>query len=112
RWHCEVLVREVAADVRAGTPPEVVAARFHRGLAGAVVTAAATTAREAGVGTVALSGGVFANALLTTLVVAGLADSGLRVLRHRLVPANDGGLALGQVAVAGARAAAEVGPGT
>jgi hydrogenase maturation protein HypF len=102
-WHCEVLVRAVVADVHAGVPPPVIAARFHHGLARAVSDGAAGLAREAGVDTVALSGGVFANALLSTLVARRLREHGLRVLRQRRVPANDGGLALGQIAVAAAR---------
>jgi hydrogenase maturation protein HypF len=55
------------------------------------------------VDTVALSGGCFQNAVLFELVVAGLEAQDLRVLTHRIVPANDGGLALGQAAVAAAR---------
>jgi hydrogenase maturation protein HypF len=49
---------------------------------------------------VALSGGVFLNALLTSEVSARLGRDGFRVYRHRLVPPNDGGLSLGQLAVA------------
>jgi hydrogenase maturation protein HypF len=52
-----------------------------------------------GVSTVALSGGVFTNALLLSLTSRGLREAGFEVLRHRRVPANDGGLALGQVMV-------------
>jgi hydrogenase maturation protein HypF len=52
---------------------------------------------------VALSGGVFQNRILFDLVRDGLCDAGLRVLTHRQVPANDGGLALGQAAIAAAR---------
>jgi hydrogenase maturation protein HypF len=97
---CGVLVRAVAADVRAGVPADVVALRFHRGLATGAVEAARTAAVAAGLRTVALSGGVFCNATLLSLVTAGLRAAGLEVLRHRRVPPNDGGLALGQVAVA------------
>jgi hydrogenase maturation protein HypF len=106
RWHCEVLIRAVVTDVRAGVPPDVVAARFHHGLARAAADGAAEVAAGAGVDTVALSGGVFANALLSTLVARRLRERGLRVLRPRQVPANDGGLALGQIAVSAARHAA------
>ena len=53
--------------------------------------------RQAGAGdTVGLTGGVFQNALLTERAAAGLAAAGFRVVLHRLVPPNDGGLALGQ----------------
>ena len=50
---------------------------------------------------VALSGGVFQNALLTTLVRERLERAGFTVLTHSLVPPNDGGIALGQAVVAG-----------
>ncbi len=102
-WDCAALVRAAADDVRSGAPAAVVGARFHRGLAGAVVDLARRVRDEDGVAVVALSGGVFGNALLTALVLDGLREAGLTVLRHRTVPANDGGLALGQVAVAAAR---------
>lgn len=53
-----------------------------------------------GLSAVVLSGGVFLNALLTREVGARLGGDGFRVYRHRLVPPNDGGLSLGQLAVA------------
>ena len=58
---------------------------------------------RSGLGTVALSGGVFQNLLLLGQVVDGLEESGFRVLTHARVPPNDGGISLGQAAVAGAR---------
>ena len=59
--------------------------------------------KQTGIDRVALSGGVFQNVLLLRLARAALAARHLQVLTHRLVPPNDGGLALGQVAVAGWR---------
>ena len=59
--------------------------------------------RATGVADVVFSGGVFMNALLSREAGERLAGEGLRVYRHRLVPPNDGGLSLGQVAVAAAR---------
>jgi hydrogenase maturation protein HypF len=55
-----------------------------------------------GLGDVVLSGGVFLNALLTHEATARLTRDGFRVYRHRLVPPNDGGLSLGQLAIAAA----------
>jgi hydrogenase maturation protein HypF len=107
-WDCGELVRAVAQDVRAGVPAEVVAARFHRGLADAVVEVALTARRRTGLDVVALSGGVFCNAVLLALTTAGLAEAGFAALRHRRVPPNDGGLGLGQIVVGARRRA----PGT
>jgi hydrogenase maturation protein HypF len=100
------LVRAVVADMRGGVAPPRVAARFHNGLADAAVSACARVRDSTGLGVVALSGGVFQNVLLTERVVAGLRGGGFRVLTHSRVPPNDGGISLGQVAVAGARDAA------
>jgi hydrogenase maturation protein HypF len=99
QWDCGALVRAVADDVMSGVPAEVVAVRFHRGVAAAVVRVALHARGARGVSTVALSGGVFTNALLLSLTSRGLREAGFEVLRHRRVPANDGGLALGQVVV-------------
>ncbi len=83
------------------TPP-VKAARFHTGLAVAVVDVVGRLRRTADFDTVALTGGVFQNKRLLEQVVSCLLPLGLRVLTHRQVPAGDGGLALGQAAVAAA----------
>jgi hydrogenase maturation protein HypF len=58
------------------------------------------------VSTVALSGGVLQNRVLLEQLIGRLEALGLRVLTHALVPANDGGLALGQAVIAAARASA------
>jgi hydrogenase maturation protein HypF len=105
-WDCAALVRAVVDDVRAGTPPPVIAVRFHRGIAAAVVRVALHARARSAADVVALSGEVFTNALLLSLTTRGLRQAGFEVLRHRRVPANDGGLALGQVLVGAARAAA------
>jgi hydrogenase maturation protein HypF len=91
------------ADLRAGVPPGVVAARFHRGLADAVARLAAELAADRGVGSVALSGGALQNRILLERVESELRRRGLAVLQHRLVPANDGGLSFGQAAVCAMR---------
>ena len=70
--------------------------RFHATLAGWI----AGMARRAGVRTVALSGGCFQNDLLTRMAVAALEEAGCRAALHQRVPANDGGLALGQAVLA------------
>jgi hydrogenase maturation protein HypF len=86
-------------DLRRGAPVGVIAARFHRGLACGLVALARQAAREDD-DTVALSGGCLQNATLLGLLRDGLEGAGFTVLTHARVPANDGGLALGQAAVA------------
>jgi hydrogenase maturation protein HypF len=90
----------LVADLRRGTPAPVLAARFHRAVAGAVAEICRRARRDTGLATVALSGGVFANALLEEECTRLLTGDGFAVLRHGEVPPNDGGLALGQLVVA------------
>ena len=97
------LVRAVAEDLVARVPVPTIAARFHNGLTAAVVEVCVRLGEAHGLTTVALSGGVFQNLLLLGRVVDGLEGRGLRVLVHSRVPPNDGGISLGQAAVAGAR---------
>jgi hydrogenase maturation protein HypF len=98
------VVGAVCADVLRGVPSEVVAARFH--------LAVAEIVRRIGAGAteVALSGGVFGNVVLTELCTRALQRDGCNVLRHRLVPPGDGGLALGQLVVAARVAPEQIAP--
>jgi hydrogenase maturation protein HypF len=96
-WHA------VLADLNRGTLPAVIAARFHKGLALAVVAMTRALTERARFDTVALSGGCFQNAVLFEQTERRLRDAGFAVLTHCMVPANDGGLALGQAAIAAAR---------
>jgi hydrogenase maturation protein HypF len=98
--------RALLGDLILNTPAGVIAARFHRGLARAIVAMAEKLAgheSERRFGTVALSGGCFQNRVLFEQTVTRLRAAGFVVLTHAAVPPNDGGLALGQVAVAAAR---------
>lgn len=97
------LVAGVLADLRSGLDRSLIAGRFHRGLAAAIVKVCMALRDETGLATVALSGGCFANVILTEAVTDGLRAGGFEVLRHRQVPCNDGGISLGQAAVAAAR---------
>jgi hydrogenase maturation protein HypF len=97
------LVRGVLADLAAGVARPVIAARFHAGLADLLARSAAAVRADTGLDTVALSGGVFQNALLLGLLVDRLEADGFCVLTHGRVPPNDAGISLGQVAVAIAR---------
>lgn len=94
------LLTAVVRDVRAGTAPALIAARFHHAVAGLVRRVCGLARERAGPGTVALTGGVFVNTLLAEATARLLRQDGFTVLRHRAVPPNDGGLALGQIVVA------------
>jgi hydrogenase maturation protein HypF len=98
------LVRAAAEQAAAGVRREVVAARFHNGVAAAIDAGCRLARERSGLGTVALSGGVFQNWLLLHATVRLLETSGFRVLTHARVPGNDGGISLGQAVVAGALA--------
>ena len=90
-------------DLRDSVRPGIVAARFHAGVARAVADLGIELADRHGLHTIVLSGGVFQNRLLLEAVSARLESAGRRVLLPRRMPANDGGLSLGQAAVAAAR---------
>ncbi|MDZ5649956.1 hypothetical protein [Nitrospirillum sp. BR 11828] len=97
--------RALLADLQADEPPGLVAARFHRGVADALATAAVRLG--AGAGTwVPLSGGVLQNRIILEEIQVRLKAAGCRPIAHRQVPANDGGLALGQAVLAALMASA------
>jgi hydrogenase maturation protein HypF len=97
------LLTAIVEDIRQGCAPGAVAAGFHEAVARLIAETADRLRRETGIATVALSGGVFQNVLLVRLARAELSRLHLRVLAHRVVPPNDGGLALGQAAIAASR---------
>ncbi|MES9946737.1 MAG: carbamoyltransferase HypF [Candidatus Thiodiazotropha sp.] len=90
-------------DLRAGRGKGEIAWRFHLGLAQSLCGAAEEIARLHQLDSIALTGGVFQNKTLFELVSNRLQDAGFRLLSQRRVPANDGGLALGQAAIGAAR---------
>ena len=106
------LIEAVARDVLGGTPPSQVAARFHNSMARIVLSVSEELARRTGIDVVGLTGGCFQNRFLTERTAALLEASGLRVLLHRNVPPNDGGLALGQAISARLRVRREREQGT
>ena len=94
------LVTVCYLELEAGRPREEVAARFHETIAAGAAEACAEAAEPR---TVVLSGGSFQNLRLLDSTRARLEALGLRVLTHRLVPPNDGGISYGQAAVAARR---------
>ncbi|MBI3764785.1 MAG: carbamoyltransferase HypF, partial [Chloroflexi bacterium] len=94
------LIRAVAGDFRAGVPAPIIAARFHNGVAAMIRDVCVLLREQQGLNEVALSGGVFQNVTLLGKTLAFLREAGFEVLIHRLVPPNDGGIALGQALIA------------
>ena len=90
----------IAREARHGIPAPQVAMRFHAGLAEAALQVAERARARYGVNAVALSGGCWQNRLLLRLTLERLRAAGFDVLIHQRVPANDGGLSLGQAVVA------------
>jgi len=96
-------VHGIVADLAAGATAGLIAAKFHNTVASFLLKAALRARDMTGLGTVALSGGCFANRYLTGRLSELLRAEGFRVLRHRLIPCNDAGVALGQAVIAAAR---------
>src|SRR6185503_15685780 len=96
------IVSAILGEVRKGIGIPDIARRFHRTLADAVRKVCLLVRERSAVHRVVLSGGVFMNEILLVETLEGLRRDGFAVYRHRRVPPNDGGLALGQLAVAAA----------
>ncbi|MEJ7765808.1 MAG: carbamoyltransferase HypF [Acidimicrobiales bacterium] len=94
------LIATLRDERDAGTPIPLIAAGFHEALGRAVAKLAVDLAERRNLGTVVLTGGVFQNARLTEVLAGGLAEASLEVLLHAGVPCGDGGISLGQAAIA------------
>jgi hydrogenase maturation protein HypF len=94
----------ILRDLATGVPAGVISARFHGGLARTFAELAHSLHRRYPFEAVALSGGCFQNRVLLEQCARRLRALGLRVLLHGRIPPNDGGLSIGQAAVAAARA--------
>ena len=92
------IVRHLTESRLAGEDPRKLACEFHEELAAQIIAACEEAKRQTGIRKAALSGGVFQNRLLLELVDEGLHKKGFQVLKHSLIPPNDGGIALGQAA--------------
>ncbi len=94
------VLRHLVEGLRAGVARHDLAAHFHEAVARAVLALAQRLRGETSIPVVGLSGGVFQNVTLLERTGGLLEDDGFRVLTHRLVPPNDGGLSLGQAVAA------------
>ena len=97
------LIRAIVSDIEQGVSVPRIAYRFHCSIAELLARACARTREQTGLNTVALSGGVFQNRLLLEQLLARLEAMAFQVYTNRRVPPNDGGLSLGQLAIAAAR---------
>jgi hydrogenase maturation protein HypF len=94
------MIQAIAEDILKGEDPSLISGRFHRTIAGMIIQSVSRIRESEGLEKVALSGGTFQNRIISTLVENGLAEKGFRVYVPIKVPANDGGIALGQLAIA------------
>jgi hydrogenase maturation protein HypF len=101
------VIREIIAGIRRDASKPELALGFHLAVANGILNICKQLRATTGLQTVALSGGVFQNRLLLAQVIQLLETAGLTVLHHRHVPPNDGGIALGQAAVASVAAMKE-----
>jgi hydrogenase maturation protein HypF len=102
-------ITRLAGDLLAGADPPAISRGFHSGVVAMVVAQCEAERREHGVDQVVLSGGVFLNEFLLVNCLVALRQAGFAAYSHQRVPPNDGGIALGQAMVAGARIAADRG---
>ncbi len=96
------LINAVVEDLQHGVAREKIAARFHQTVIEMFVRAAGMARAATGINRVGLSGGVYQNAVFFQRILARLQTQGFEVLTHQQVPTNDGGLAFGQIVIAGA----------
>lgn len=99
------VIAVIVEALRAGAEPADLAAGFHQAVIRATAAATRHCAEAAGISVIGLTGGVFANRILLHGLRESLTNTGYEVLSHRIVPCNDGGLALGQATIAAARRA-------
>ncbi len=94
------MVKELIADIQKGLTNSVISAKFHNCLAAGLLEMAKAARESTKLNTVALSGGVFCNRYLIIRCIKLLKETGFSVLFNRNVPSNDGGISLGQAAIA------------
>ena len=105
------IIQGVVRDIRNRVSPAVISARFHRTVIRMAAGLCRAIRKDSGLNRVALSGGVFQNALLLKGLIQELSADRFEVFSHTLVPANDGGISLGQAVCAAERKSACRGEG-
>ncbi len=97
------MIRQIVEDLQNNTAPAVIATKFHNTITRSVLETTKMIASETGLHTVALSGGTFQNKYLLEKLEKQLTKEGYKVLTHKKIPCNDGGIALGQLVIAAKR---------
>jgi len=95
-------IDQIVREVRTKVPTSVVATKFHNTIVAVIVQVCCRVHDSDGLKQVCLSGGTFQNCYLLKRVIPALCDRGFEVYINRKVPPNDGGIALGQAAIANA----------
>jgi len=93
-------IRQIVSDVRNKVDAGIISAKFHNTISEILLGFAVACRSEADLNTVALSGGVFCNRYLTNRLIKQLKQNDFSVLFNRNVPSNDGGISVGQAAIA------------
>jgi hydrogenase maturation protein HypF len=95
------IVRDIVSDVHKQVDSSEIGGKFHNTLISLFAELCEKIRKDTGVGKAALSGGVFQNSMLLSGMIKALEEKGFQVYTHKLVPANDGGISLGQAVIAG-----------
>ncbi len=96
----EPIIRGIVDDIKANVTAAVIGAKFHDTVAKLIIDVCLALKERTEINTVAVSGGVFQNATLYHKVITGLRAKGFKILLHKQLPVNDGGISLGQAVVA------------
>jgi hydrogenase maturation protein HypF len=99
---CSPILQGLLSDIHSGNDKGVIAAKFHNTICEGLLAFALKAREQTGIESAALSGGVFCNRYLANRMIRHLKQEQFRVLWKRRVPVNDGGIALGQAAIAAA----------
>ena len=101
------MFKEVLDDLAKGLDKGVISSKFHNTVINVIFAAVSEIRNKTGIDTVVLSGGTFQNVILLEGTENILKENNFMVLAHEAVPSNDGGLALGQLAIAAKRRESE-----
>lgn len=104
-WTCDIMIKNVIADIRKGVDGAVISARFHNTVAAMIARTAGLLGRKHGIKKIVLSGGVFQNKYLTGKVIKYMERSGFNVYGHKKLSTTDSSIPAGQIAIARFRCA-------